>query len=133
MTDTAEPLSLAKTMVGAFVGVVLTVLIGVAQLVWLDRADRVDDLLASFVGPFLGALLGAWLGRRRRRDKRPRHHSLVWHAGLGLLVMCSWLVVVAAVTGGLGTDVVVPTVVLGLVGTAAFVTVTKVITPELVR
>lgn len=133
MTDTAEPLSLGKNLVGAVVGVGLVVLVGIAQLVWLDRSDRVDDLLVSFAGPFLGVLVGSWIGTKRRRDKRPRRHPIVWHAGLGLLAMCSWLVLVAALNGGLDTDVIVPTVVLGLVGTAAFVAATKVITPELVR
>lgn len=132
MTGTAEPISLSKTITGAVTGVVLVIVLGVSQLAWLDRSDRIDDLLVTFIGPFVGVLVGSWIATKRRRDKRPRLHSIVWHAVWGLVVVCSWLIFVTAINGGVTVDAIVPTIVLGVAGTAAFVALTKVITPELV-
>jgi hypothetical protein len=132
MTETADAASPARTMASAVLGVALIIALGVAQLAWLDRTDQIGGFLGTFAGPLVGVLVGSWIATKRRRSKRPRRHSPLWHVGWGLVVVGAWLVFVTASNGGLSADMTVPTVVLTVVGATAFGVATKVVTPELV-
>lgn len=132
MPDTVDPTSRSRTVVGGLLGLVLVMALGAAQLSWVGRSDRVGDMFVSFIGPCIGIGLGLWFRIRFDRDKRPRRHSLGWHVAVAALVIVGWLLSVTALNGGVDTAAVAPTIVLGVIGTAAMVAGTRIFTPEVV-
>jgi hypothetical protein len=114
-------------------GVVLIFALGIVELAWLGRSDRIWNLVGMMGGPLIGVGIGMTIGLNRKRRKQPKKRPLWWHGALSAVVLVAWLVFVAAQGGGLGGEVVVPLVALTAVGTVAMMVVTKLMTPEVVR
>lgn len=132
MPDTVDPTLPSRTVAGGLLGPVLVVALGAAQLSWVGRSDRVDDMFVSFIGPCIGIGLGLWFRIRFDRDRRLRLHSRGWHVAVAALVIVGWLLAVNALNGGVGTEALVPTIVLGVIGTAVMVAGTRIFNPEVV-
>jgi drug/metabolite transporter (DMT)-like permease len=132
MSQTVDPVPIQKTLVATVLAFVLLIALTAAQLTWLDRADRVGGVMASFIGPFVGMMvvLPFVARKQRQRQRRPRPHGLAWHLAGGILVSAGALLLLTALNGGVDGDVVVPTVVLALVGGAAFTALIRLVTPE---
>lgn len=113
------------------VSVIGMIVLGIAQLAWLGRPEEIADLAVTMVGPFLGVIIGTAIGAGRRR-KAPRAHPLWWHAGLAAVLLVAWLLLVTGVGGGFSSDMIAPTAVLGVIGAAGLVALTKLLTPELI-
>ena len=111
-----SPRSKSQLAAQALVGMALLAGLGVAQLAWLGRGDRIGDLLDSMIVALIAVMIGSQLVVKREKKTRP--HPLIWNATLGAIVTATWLVFVAAVHGGFEANALVPTVVLSIVGTA---------------
>jgi hypothetical protein len=129
LTGSDRRRSLLATLVGLAQLIVLTG----AQLTWLGRLDQSEELLGLMIGPFVGVIVGSAIGLSFKRRKRPRPRPLMWHVVLSVVVSVGWLLLLAGTTGGITTDVILPTVVLGFLGAAAMTLAIKVITPDLVK
>jgi len=114
----------------AVLGVLVLVLLGAAQLVWLGRTDRLTPLAVQMIGPLIGVMIGVQLGARLKKRRQPKPRRPLWHVLTQGAVALLWLLFVAGSQGGLTTEVVLPTVVLTVVGTAGMLALTRATAPE---
>ncbi|KRC63357.1 hypothetical protein ASE12_00440 [Aeromicrobium sp. Root236] len=120
-------------LLGGMLGLLVTLGLALAELAWLGRADRLAGFLGGMIGPLLGCAVGLTIGLNRKRRKQPKQRPLWWHTLFSAVVSFGWMVLVPTMAGGLDSDVVVPAIVLGAVGTVALVGATKIMTPEIIR
>jgi len=81
------------------------------------------------IGPVVGLSIGLyWLGDR---EKPPNRHAWPWHATMGFVFFALWLVLVDVLYGGgVSSDAIIPTVVLSIAGTSAYVLVVPFLWPD---
>ena len=127
------PPSRGKSLASTVVVLAQMVLVTLLQLAWLARFDDAGGVLILMIGPFLGVVIGTALGLGEKRRARQKPKPLIWHAGVAVVIYAGWLLLISANTGGVNSEAILGTAVLGVIGAAAMTASTKVITPELVR
>ena len=120
--------SKSQLVAQALFGMGLLAGLGVAQLVWLSRGDRIGELFVSMIGPLIGVMIGVQIVAKQ--DKKTKPHPMIWHASFGAIVTAAWLVFVAAIYGGLEANALVPTVILSIAGTAMMVVAVPLLWPD---